>query len=175
MCYLHEMHKLNCITTSCVCLSAYFTAKITSHFPMTLSRPIKKKKNLGYFNFDSHRPNITHNLYGAQNSITFIKYGHSAKGYCTTHTHTYSHIRECIQKFPDWVITKTTTIDTRWDVTQLVMAAKLTRLTQKIALQLNPVAESCTTCSSRSRRPVWKFLDTPSHTLVDITNNTTTL
>jgi hypothetical protein len=43
------------------------------------------------------------------------------------------------------------------------MAAKLTRLTHKIAIQLHLMAESCTTCSSRSRRPVRKLLDTPSH------------
>jgi hypothetical protein len=43
------------------------------------------------------------------------------------------------------------------------MAAKLTRLTQKIAIQLHLVAESCTICSSRSRRPVRKLLDTPSY------------
>jgi len=36
------------------------------------------------------------------------------------------------------------------------MAAKLTRLTHKIAIQLHLVAESCTT-----RRRVWKLLDTP--------------
>jgi hypothetical protein len=42
------------------------------------------------------------------------------------------------------------------------MAAELTRLTHEIALQLHLVAESCTTCSSRSRRPVRKLLDTPS-------------
>jgi hypothetical protein len=40
------------------------------------------------------------------------------------------------------------------------MAAKLTRLTHKIAIQLHLVAESCNICSSRSRRPVRKFLDT---------------
>jgi hypothetical protein len=34
------------------------------------------------------------------------------------------------------------------------MAAKLTRLTLKIAIQLHLVAESYTVCSSRSRRPV---------------------
>jgi hypothetical protein len=43
------------------------------------------------------------------------------------------------------------------------MAAKLTRVTHKIAIQLHLVAESCTVCSSRSRRPVRKLLDTPSH------------
>jgi hypothetical protein len=43
------------------------------------------------------------------------------------------------------------------------MAAKLTRLTHKIVIQLHLVAESCTICSSRSRRPVQKLLDTPSY------------
>jgi hypothetical protein len=42
------------------------------------------------------------------------------------------------------------------------MAAKLTRLVHKIAIQLHLMAESCTICSSRSRRPVRKLLDTPS-------------
>jgi hypothetical protein len=37
------------------------------------------------------------------------------------------------------------------------MAAKLTRLTHKIAMQLHLVAESCTICTSRSRRPARKF------------------
>jgi len=32
----------------------------------------------------------------------------------------------------------------------MVMAAKLTRLTHKIAIKLHLVAESCTICSSRS-------------------------
>jgi len=39
------------------------------------------------------------------------------------------------------------------------MAAKLTRRTHKIAVQLHLVAESCTICSSRSRWPVWKLSD----------------
>jgi hypothetical protein len=43
------------------------------------------------------------------------------------------------------------------------MAVKLTRLTHKIAIQLHLVAESYTTCISRSRRPVRKLLDTPSY------------
>jgi hypothetical protein len=47
--------------------------------------------------------------------------------------------------------------------TQRFMAAKLTRLTHKIAIQLHLVAESCTICSSCSRRPVRKLLDTPSY------------
>jgi ABC-type protease/lipase transport system fused ATPase/permease subunit len=41
------------------------------------------------------------------------------------------------------------------------MAAKLTRLTHKIAIQLRLVAENCTVCSSHSRRPVRKLLDIP--------------
>jgi hypothetical protein len=43
------------------------------------------------------------------------------------------------------------------------MAAKLMRLTHKITIQLHLVAENCTTCSSRSRRPVRKLLDTLSY------------
>jgi len=43
------------------------------------------------------------------------------------------------------------------------MAAKLTRLTHKIAIQLHLVAESCTICSSLSRWSVRKLLDIPSY------------
>jgi len=46
---------------------------------------------------------------------------------------------------------------------QMIMATKLARLTHKIALQLHLVAESSTIWSSRPRRPVLKFLDTPSY------------
>jgi len=42
------------------------------------------------------------------------------------------------------------------------MAAKLTKLTHKIAIQLHLVTESYTICSSRPRRSVRKLLDTPS-------------
>jgi hypothetical protein len=68
-------------------------------------------------------------------------------------------IRRCIQKFPDWVITKymLTTINSHWETTQRVKTAKLTRLTHKIAVQLHLVAESCTICSSHSRWLVWKL------------------
>jgi hypothetical protein len=45
------------------------------------------------------------------------------------------------------------------------MAAKLTRLTHKIAIQLHLVAESC---SFRSRRPVRKLLDTPSYVITTV-------
>jgi hypothetical protein len=44
-----------------------------------------------------------------------------------------------------------------------VMVAKLIILTHKIAIKLHLVAESCTICSSRSRWPVRKLLDTPSY------------
>jgi hypothetical protein len=53
-----------------------------------------------------------------------------------------------------------TTINARWEVTQRVMVAYLTRLTHKIAIHLHLVAEICTICSSRSWRPVRKLLDT---------------
>jgi C4-type Zn-finger protein len=43
------------------------------------------------------------------------------------------------------------------------MVAKLTKLTHKIVIQLHLVEESCTICSSRSRRPVRKLLDTPKY------------
>jgi hypothetical protein len=49
------------------------------------------------------------------------------------------------------------------------MAAKLTKMTHKIAIQLHLVAESCTICSSHSRRLVQKLLDTPSHKCSKIT------
>jgi hypothetical protein len=44
--------------------------------------------------------------------------------------------------------------NTCWEARQRVMVAKLTRLTHKIAIQLNPVAESHTVCSFHSRWPV---------------------
>jgi len=56
-----------------------------------------------------------------------------------------------------------TTIYTRWETTQRVMAAKLTISTHKIEIQLRLVPKNCTICSSRSRRPVRKLLDTPSY------------
>jgi hypothetical protein len=56
-----------------------------------------------------------------------------------------------------------TTINTRWEATQRVMVAKLTRLTHKIAIQLHLVVESCTIRNSRSRRSVRKLLDIVSY------------
>jgi hypothetical protein len=52
-------------------------------------------------------------------------------------------------------------MNTRREATQMVTAAKLTRLTHKIAIQLHLVAESW----GLSRRPVRKLLDTPSYVL----------
>jgi len=56
-------------------------------------------------------------------------------------------------------ITKNTLIFsiTLREATQRVMATKINRLAHKIAIQLHRVAESCTICSSRSRRPVRNF------------------
>jgi hypothetical protein len=46
---------------------------------------------------------------------------------------------------------------TCWEATWRVIATKLIRLTHKIAIQLHLVAESCTSFSSLSRRPVRKI------------------
>jgi len=43
------------------------------------------------------------------------------------------------------------------------MAANMTRLTHKTAIQLHVAIERYTICSSRSRRKVGKLLDTPSY------------
>jgi hypothetical protein len=77
------------------------------------------------------------------------------------------------QSFRTESITKSTTVNTRLEATQSVMAPKLTRLTHKIVIQLHLVAESCTICSSRSRRPVQKLLDTPPYTYFHKPNSTT--
>jgi hypothetical protein len=58
-----------------------------------------------------------------------------------------------------------TTITARWEATWKVMTAKLIILTHKIAIQLRLVAERCIICSSCSRWPVRKLLDTPSYLL----------
>jgi hypothetical protein len=55
---------------------------------------------------------------------------------------------------------------TRWQAR--VMAAKLTRLTHKIAIQLHLMAESSKICSSRSRRPVPKIWIQPRMCLFSI-------
>jgi hypothetical protein len=60
-------------------------------------------------------------------------------------------------------ITKSTTTNSRWEATQRVTAEKFTRLTHKITVLLRLVAETCTICSSRCRRPVRKLLDTSSY------------
>jgi hypothetical protein len=64
---------------------------------------------------------------------------HSLGYFRHANTQSWCHnLRKCIQKFPDGVITKYTLTFgiTRWKVAQRVMAAKLTRLTHKIAIQL---------------------------------------
>jgi hypothetical protein len=76
----------------------------------------------------------------------------------------YTVVEGCIQKFPDWVdkpIYTLTAINTLWEATQRFMAAKLTILAHKIAIQMRLAAESCTICSPHSRRPVRKLMDTP--------------
>jgi len=56
---------------------------------------------------------------------------------------------------------------TRWEAIKRVMAAKLTRLTLIIAIQPHLVADSCSVCSFRSRRPVGKLLDTLSYIILN--------
>jgi hypothetical protein len=71
-------------------------------------------------------------------------------------------IRWCIQKFLDWVDNEIYAYNSEHSLRRnTVMAAKLTRLAHKIAIQLHLVAESCTICSSRSRRPVRELLIHP--------------
>jgi len=75
-------------------------------------------------------------------------------------------IRGCIQKFPDWVDNEINNNNNNKHLlraTQMIMAAKVTRLTHKIAIQLHPVAENCTVSSSGSMRPIQKILDTCSY------------
>jgi hypothetical protein len=78
-----------------------------------------------------------------------------------TYIHTYEGVS---RSFRTESIIKSTTINTRWEATQRVMAAKLTRLPHKIEIQLHLVAESCTICSSRSGRPVRTLVHTHTHT-----------
>jgi hypothetical protein len=73
----------------------------------------------------------------------------------------YFSVRGCIQKFPSWVSNEINNKNTRWEATLSVIEAKLTTMTHKIAIQPHLVADSCTICSSRSRRPVRKLLGTP--------------
>jgi len=72
----------------------------------------------------------------------------------------WGHEYEGVSKsFRTESITKYTfrTINTRWEATQRVMAAKLTRPTHKITIKLHLVAESCTICSSLPWRPGGNF------------------
>jgi hypothetical protein len=74
-------------------------------------------------------------------------------------------IRGCIQKFPDWVDKEIYAYNNKHSLKSNTKGygGKLTRLTHKIVIQLHLVAESSTICSSRSRRPVRKLLDTASY------------
>jgi hypothetical protein len=101
-------------------------------------------------------------------------------GYCTTIVKCAADVQTCnlshckcttyegvSKSFRTESVTKCTLTFgiTDWEATQRVMVAKLTRLTHRIAIQLHLVAESCTICSSHSRWPVWKLLDTPPYSI----------
>jgi len=62
----------------------------------------------------------------------------------------FERLRGCIQKFPDRVDNEVYAYNNKHslEATQRVMAAKLTRLTHKIALKLHSVAENCTICKT---------------------------
>jgi hypothetical protein len=68
---------------------------------------------------------------------------------CLSHSNFISY-EDDSKSFRTESITKytITTINTCREATQRVVAAKLIRLTHKIAIQLHLVAESCTICSS---------------------------
>jgi hypothetical protein len=97
------------------------------------------------------------NWYEGGTGSAVIRSGWAREG--ITHTDMYEGVSESFRTESITKYTLTTTI------TQKVMAAKLARLTHKVAIQLHIVAESCTICSSRSRRPARKLLDTPSYAL----------
>jgi hypothetical protein len=65
------------------------------------------------------------------------------------------HIRGCIQTFPDWIDKDIYAYLWYYSLRSNTKGygAKLTRMIHKIAIQLRLLAESCTICSSRSRRP----------------------
>jgi hypothetical protein len=66
---------------------------------------------------------------------------HQEFGSCPTGWIATQFLYEGVSKsFRTVMVTKSTTINTRWEATQRVMAAKLTRLTHKIAMQLHLVA-----------------------------------
>jgi hypothetical protein len=137
--------------TKSVTLSAYFSEFIT-HVPRKTVTPTVQRYELV-----THCPK--HHWSQAlqtddQNTSTY------------DNSSSFDLIYECVSKsLRTESIAKytTTTTNTRRVATQRVMAAELTRLTHKIATQLYLVAESCTICSSRSRRPVRKLLDLPSY------------
>jgi hypothetical protein len=109
-------------------------------------------------------------IYNNTYLLKFLRHAYKYKNYIrilhysspqTKQTSLQETYEGVIESFRTASITKymLTKINTRWEASQSVMAAKLTRLTHKIAIQLYLVAESCTIRSSRSRRPVRKLLD----------------
>jgi hypothetical protein len=77
-------------------------------------------------------------------------------------------IRRCIQKYPNWADNEINNNNKHKHSLRSYTKSygtKLTTLTHKIVIQLHLVAENCTICSSRSRRPVRKLLDTLTYLL----------
>jgi hypothetical protein len=70
-------------------------------------------------------------------------------------------LRRCIQKFPDWVDNEIYAYNNKHALRSITKGYG--SKTHKTAIQLHLVAESCTICSSRFRRPVRKLLDIHSY------------
>jgi hypothetical protein len=116
------------------------------HVPPTSSSLIYSVKNMPHWHHECFK-NLTATEVGPVVGIHRTMYEGVSKSFRT----------ESITKY------KPTTTNTRWEAAQRFMVAKVTRLTHRIAIQLHLMVESCTICSSRSRRPVRKLLDTPSY------------
>jgi len=85
-----------------------------------------------------------------------LKYATTTSFHCSLSYHfLFGDIRGCIRKFPDWV-------DNEINNNNIHLLRRAQRV---MAIQLHLVAESCTICSSSSRRPVRKLLGTFSYTL----------
>jgi len=81
------------------------------------------------------------------------------------HTHTY--MRGCIQKFPDSVDNETYAYNNKHSLRSNTKdyGGRTHRTNSQNSDKLHLVAESCIICSSHSRRPVRKLLDTLFYTL----------
>jgi hypothetical protein len=111
----------------------------------------------------SFRRSLTYKFHSTGFSLKFGSSSAVQEISCFYKTGDLFSIRGCNQKFPDWVDNEIYAYYNKHSLQSNItgMAAKLTRLTHKIAIQLHLVADSCAICSSLSRRSVRKLLDIP--------------